>query len=96
MRFTTDVDGFVSGVRFYKGSGNTGTHVGSLWSATGERLTTATFENETESGWQEVRFSRPVRREEYRDVFRLAVGPDAVVRPALRVAGALGRLRRRR
>ena len=30
---------------------------------------------------------------EYGDVFRLAVGPDAVVRPALRVAGALGRLR---
>ena len=27
-------DGFVTGVRFYKGTGNTGTHVGSLWSAT--------------------------------------------------------------
>ena len=31
-------DGFVTGVRFYKGTGNTGTHVGSLWSATGSRL----------------------------------------------------------
>jgi quercetin dioxygenase-like cupin family protein len=30
---------------------------------------------------------------EYGDVFRLAVGPDAVVRPALRLVGALGRLR---
>jgi quercetin dioxygenase-like cupin family protein len=30
---------------------------------------------------------------EYGDVFRLAVGPDAVVQPALRVLGALGRLR---
>jgi quercetin dioxygenase-like cupin family protein len=34
--------------------------------------------------------------EEYGDVFRLAVGPDAVVRPALRALGALGRLRSRR
>ncbi len=32
LRFTPTVDGFVSGVRFYKGAGNGGTHVGSLWS----------------------------------------------------------------
>jgi quercetin dioxygenase-like cupin family protein len=30
---------------------------------------------------------------EYRDTFRLAVGPEAVVRPALMVLGAIGRLR---
>jgi quercetin dioxygenase-like cupin family protein len=34
--------------------------------------------------------------EEYGDVFRLAVGPDALVRPATKVLGALGRLRRSR
>ena len=28
-------DGFITGVRFYKGTGNTGTHVGSLWSTAG-------------------------------------------------------------
>jgi hypothetical protein len=33
--------------------------------------------------------------EEYRDVFRLATGPDALVRPALRVLAGIGRLRRR-
>jgi hypothetical protein len=32
---------------------------------------------------------------EYDDVFRLAVGPSAVVQPAVRALGALGRLRRR-
>src|SRR5207248_8153213 len=32
VNFQTDVDGFVSGVRFYKGTGNTGTHIGNLWS----------------------------------------------------------------
>ena len=30
---------------------------------------------------------------EYRDVFRLAVGPDALTRPVLAVLGGLGRLR---
>ena len=31
VKFRTDVDGFVTGLRFYKGSANTGTHVGHLW-----------------------------------------------------------------
>jgi quercetin dioxygenase-like cupin family protein len=34
--------------------------------------------------------------EEYRDVFRLATGPDALVRPAVRALGVVGRLRRGR
>ena len=29
LRFTPPTDGFVTGVRFYKGTGNTGTHIGS-------------------------------------------------------------------
>ena len=33
---------------------------------------------------------------EYRDVFRLAAGPDWALRPALGALGAIGRLRRRR
>ena len=32
-RFTSDVKGVVTGVRFYKSPGNTGAHVGSLWNA---------------------------------------------------------------
>jgi hypothetical protein len=50
----------VTGVRLYKGSRNTGPHTGSLWSATGQLLATATFVNETASGWQTVTFSQPV------------------------------------
>ena len=38
-------------------STNTGTHVGSLWTATGQLLASATFTNETASGWQTVTFS---------------------------------------
>ena len=40
----------MSGVRFYKAATNTGTHVGSLWTANGERLAQATFTNETGVG----------------------------------------------
>jgi hypothetical protein len=61
MKFTTDVTGLVTGVRFYKGSLNTGTHTGSLWSAAGQQLATATFQSETCAGWQNVTFSQPVR-----------------------------------
>lgn len=60
VRFTSDIGGYVKGVRFYKGPGNSGTHVGHLWSATGALLATATFANESASGWQEVTFSAPV------------------------------------
>ena len=58
--FTPQVDGDVLGVRFYKATSTTGTHTGSLWSSDGTRLATATFTNETASGWQSVRFSAPV------------------------------------
>jgi hypothetical protein len=60
MKFRSSVSGFVSGVRFFKQSGNTGTHIGQLYSSTGSLLAQATFINETASGWQEVAFSSPV------------------------------------
>ena len=52
--------GAITGLRFYKGAGNTGTHTGSLWTTTGQRLATATFTNETASGWQQIDFAAPV------------------------------------
>ena len=60
VKFRSDTAGYIKGVRFYKGSQNTGTHVGSLWTTSGTRLATATFANETATGWQEVMFSAPV------------------------------------
>jgi methionine-rich copper-binding protein CopC len=60
VKFRTDVAGYITGLRFYKGSGNTGTHVGSLWTGTGTRLANATFVNESATGWQQVLFSTPV------------------------------------
>ena len=50
----------MTGIRFYKATTNTGTHIGSLWSSTGTLLSSATFTNESASGWQFVTFSSPV------------------------------------
>ena len=61
VKFKSDVNGFVKGVRFYKSAMNTGTHVGNLWAAgNATPLASATFVNETPTGWQEVLFSGPV------------------------------------
>jgi hypothetical protein len=61
VKFESNVGGKVTGVRFYKQAVMGGyVHVGHLWSSTGQLLATATFTNETASGWQEVGFSSPV------------------------------------
>jgi hypothetical protein len=60
VKFTSDVNGFVNSLRFYKGSQDTGTHAGSIWTSTGTKLASATFTNETASGWQQVDFASPV------------------------------------
>jgi hypothetical protein len=61
VKFRADRSGTVTGVRFYKGAGNTGTHTGSLWTAGGTRLAQATFSNETAGGWQAATFATPVQ-----------------------------------
>ena len=60
VKFRADVDGFVTGIRYYKSAANTGTHIGNLWTTSGTRLATATFSNETATGWQLVLFGAPV------------------------------------
>src|SRR5512143_1525136 len=60
MKFRSDVNGYVTGVRFYKNSYNTGTHVAHLWTRTGSLLASATFGVETPYGWQTVYFASPV------------------------------------
>ena len=60
LKFYSDVPGSVTGLRFYKGPDNKGTHVGNLWSSTGTKLASVTFSGETASGWQLAAFSSPV------------------------------------
>ena len=40
VKFRSDVAGFITGLRFYKTAGNTGTHIGHLWTAGGTQLGT--------------------------------------------------------
>ncbi len=60
VKFRSDLSGYIKGIRFYKGAGNTGTHIGSLWTSNGQILASAVFTNETATGWQQVNFSAPV------------------------------------
>jgi len=58
--FQSAVAGYITGLKFYKGSQNTGTHTGTLWSSTGTQLATGTFTGETASGWQSLTFASAV------------------------------------
>lgn len=58
--FRPIVDGTIIGLRFYKIAGDSGPHVGRLWSAKGKQLATATFAAETDAGWQEALFPTPL------------------------------------
>jgi WD40 repeat protein len=60
VKFKSEVSGFITGIRFYKGTTNTGTHVGALWTSTGTKLAEVTFTNETALGWQQADFATPV------------------------------------
>ena len=60
VKFRAEVNGFITGLRFYKGPGNNGPHVGNLWSSSGALLASVTFTNETATGWQQATLSTPV------------------------------------
>jgi hypothetical protein len=60
VRFVPAASGYITGVRFYKSTANTGTHRGTLWSSTGNSLATLTFTGESASGWQSASFAAPV------------------------------------
>ncbi len=58
-------------------SGNTGTHTGTLWTATGTRIATGTFSGESPTGWQTLTFARrsPSPRDDLRRVLLRAERP---------------------
>ena len=51
-KITVKASGRLTGVRFYKGTGNTGTHTGAIFIADGGLSVRGTFTNESASGWQ--------------------------------------------
>jgi hypothetical protein len=60
VKFRADRAGFITGIRFYKGAGNGGLHVGSLWTSSGTRIASGPFTSESASGWQQMTFAAPV------------------------------------
>lgn len=60
VKFRSAAAGLIRGIRFYKGTNNTGVHIGSLWTSNGTQLASANFSGETASGWQQQLFSSPV------------------------------------
>jgi hypothetical protein len=65
VKFTSSVAGKIKGLRFYKnpidfGLPNRPAHTVHLWSSSGTLLASATFTNETASGWQQVNLATPV------------------------------------
>jgi len=60
MRFSSATDGMVTGVRFFQGPKNRGTHIGRLWSSSGKKLAEVTFAPTSSVGWKEANFASPV------------------------------------
>ena len=61
VKFRSDANGYITGIKFYKGPQNTGIHVGTLWTSSGQQLAQTTFTNETASGWQQANFATAVQ-----------------------------------
>ncbi|NKJ74454.1 DUF4082 domain-containing protein [Rhizobium leguminosarum bv. viciae] len=60
VKFIASASGQITGITYYRSAQDTGTHVGSLWTASGQLLAQATFISETTSGWQTVSFTQPI------------------------------------
>ena len=61
MKFRADANGFITGIRFYKSAAEyRHARRQALDSSSGTLLGSATFTNETASGWQQVIFGTPV------------------------------------
>jgi hypothetical protein len=60
VKFKAQASGYITGIRFYKDPSMNDIHVGNLWDINGNLLASATFSNESTSGWQNVSFTTPV------------------------------------
>jgi Domain of unknown function (DUF4082)/PA14 domain/Pectate lyase superfamily protein len=60
MKFVANKAGRITALRYWKAPSEAGTHIGRLWSANGQLLGTASFSNETASGWQQANLATPI------------------------------------
>jgi hypothetical protein len=82
-KFTVDSALQLTAIRYYKSPGETGTHVGTIWTASGTNLGSVTFANETASGWQQQALASPIALQP-NTVYVVSVGANAffVVTPS--------------
>ncbi len=78
-QFTADTAGSITGVRFYKGPSNAGTHTVSLWNTSGTRLATATVTGESIDRLADGVLRRARRADGRDDIRRLLPGPERPV-----------------
>ncbi len=60
VRFQSEIDGWITALRFYKSAGNTGNHIGNLWTNDGSLLASVAYTGETASGWQQAQLPLPI------------------------------------
>jgi hypothetical protein len=60
MKFRLARSGTIIALRYWKASGDTGTHVGRIWSSSGTLLAAVTFNGESDSGWQQQALVDPL------------------------------------
>ncbi len=66
VKFQTTEDGEVTHFRFYRRSGDGGSHTGHLW-LSGSIISTAEFKSMSSSGWQDVLLATPVNIRAFTD-----------------------------
>ncbi len=60
VKFRSSQNGFITGIRYYKGAGATGTHLGHIWNSSRQQLGEVIFTSETDSGWQVATFNAAI------------------------------------
>ena len=80
VKFRASTNGFITGIRYYKPSVSTGTHVGSLWTGTGTRLGDRHVHQRDRQRVAAGDLPRAGRRDRRHDVRRLLLHPVPVRR----------------
>jgi hypothetical protein len=63
VKFEVTAPASLTALRFFKDAGETGTHVGRVWTSTGDQLAQVTFTGESPSGWQQQSLTAPLNLE---------------------------------
>ena len=59
MKFSSDVAGKITAIRFYKDASETGIHTGRIW-LNGSQIASVVFGNESAAGWQQQALATPL------------------------------------